>query len=109
MSACVRGKFKGKEAAGFFSAYSREKGRELTDYVDLDGMVDLALAIEGDARVIALILLEDAAEVQGAVGLLHVLGKVPGAILVPFESRRSRAALSLTRDLRTRVRAPPTG
>jgi hypothetical protein len=63
-------------------------------------MVDLTLVIDGDACVIALILLENAAEVQRAIQLLHVLGKVLGAILIPFKSRRSRT-LSLAGYLRT--------
>ena len=72
----------------------------LTADVDLDGVLDLALAVGGDARVIALVLLDDAGEVQGAVHLLHVPREMLRAVLVPLERGRSRA-LRLARDLRS--------
>lgn len=71
----------------------------LTDDVDGDGVVDLALGVGGHAGVIALVGLEHAPEVQRAVDLLHVLGKLILAVLVPLEAWRGRA-LSLARNLR---------
>lgn len=70
-------------------------------------MIDLSLSVGGHAGVISLVGLKDAVEVQGAVRLLDVLGKLLGpAVLVPLEAGRSQT-LRLARNLQGNYRRTP--